>query len=1043
VPVLFLYFKKMMKLRRGILCLICCIKLVSISGQEVFLTLRGKVSDAKSGSGISSASIHLRSGGSGTASNSSGAFIFKIPQSAVGDSMVISCIGYKPLLLPVKAALNRQLFTLEPSVLELEAVAVRARGALDLLKEVLEKIPQNYDTTETQYTAFYRENVWMGDVELAFSEAVLDIYRPFRAAPKPNDQLRVLKGRKKQIDYGREAQLYSMMSGVSNGARGSLTDDLVKYRDAKYSPFNPANFRSYEYSFGKSVRSGNNVLVVLNIDPRKKAKKAMVHLKVFIDEATLSIVKYDMRLSENGIRHVSRQDKGIGYMIMSKVVHATIEYHRFEYSVLYSQYRDKWYLNRVTRHWEIYVDSKRRNWEDRLWLADSDLIMTDRKTENEQPITEGDIGGKTSPMHTLFGSEVDETFWENYNILKPETSDSLNRMATVDTISKAMAGQDTTEPPPTANINGEKRIVQPAPATNSALKTGTNSDLKTGTNSDLKTGASSDLKTETIGSLKTGANNDLKTGNAKTINRSIPNRQNGFTRADTLRGMLTPMRTCFDVKFYHLDVAVDLDKRSVTGSNLVRFTAVESFRTMQIDLYQNMKIDSIISGNKSLDYNREFNAVFIIFPDEIHKGSEGSVKIFYHGVPQEPDFSIPMNGGILWDKDSLGNTWAQVVCQGSGASLWWPNKDHQSDEPDSMKMWITVPNGYEEISNGQLVVKRPIAGGHIRYEWFVSYPINNYNVTFGIGKYAHFRDLYVSDDTLAIDYYVMPYNLDRAKRMFRQVPLMLKTFEKNFGKYPFPRDGFKLVESLYPMEHQSGVCIGKITGENSVETNPLMWHEVAHEWWGNAITTRDIADMWVHEAFATYAETIMIEEMFGRDAGTQSMIAQQNAVSDKEPVTGVYDVNHIHYDIGNMYSKGSLLLHTFRNVLDNDKLWVNLLREIQKEFRYQTLTAAELVTFINKFTKSDYTYLFDQYLHYTTLPALQIMLKPLGKDLQIRFRWAADVKNFRMPVKVMHAANEFKFIYPGPDWKTVILKNMSAEEFEVDEEQFYIDVKID
>jgi hypothetical protein len=992
-----------MQLSKGILSLLLWGMLIPASAQTVFMTLRGQVVDGNSNNGIPSASIQLKTAGSGTASNNSGAYVFKIPESALGDSLLISCIGYKTLSVTVKAAINKQDFRLEPSVTELDAVTVQAKSALDFLKEVLEKIPQNFDTTDTQFTAFYRENVWMGEVELAFSEAVLDVYRPFRTAAKPNDQLKVLKGRKKNIDYGQEAQLYSMMSGVSNGARGSLTDDLVKYRNAKYSPLNPSNFRTYDYSFSKSLKSGNARLIVLDINPAKKAKKAMLHLKLFIDEESLAIVKYDMRLSENGIRQVSRQDKGVAYSIMSKVVHATTEYHKFEYSVLYSQYRDKWYLNRVTRHWEIFVNSKRRNWVDKLWRAESDLIMTDRITTNEQPITEGDIGGKTSPMHTLVGSEVDETFWENYNILKPETRDSINSLKPSDSLSRTIVDTAVS-----------------AASTLTAVTHGTQA-----------------------GNFGAGGNGELKRGIETTPNKNIPNRQNGFTRADTLRGMLTPFRTCFDVKFYHLDVAVDLDKRSINGSNLIRFMAVQSFTTMQVDLYDNMEIDSIIYHEKLLEYKREFNAVFIKFPGSISQGSVAEVKIFYHGIPQEPDFNIPMNGGVLWDKDSLGNTWAQVVCQGSGASLWWPNKDHQSDEPDSMKIWITVPKGYEEISNGQLRAKTSIAASHTRYEWAVSYPINNYNVTFGIGKYVHFRDLYVSDDTLNIDYYVMPYNLDRAKNMFKQVPLMLKTFEKNFGKYPFPRDGFRLVESLYPMEHQSGVCIGKITAENSGETNPLMWHEVAHEWWGNAITTKDIADMWVHEAFATYAETIMIEEMFGAEAATQTMIAQQKGVNDKEPVTGVYDVNHIHYDIGNMYSKGSLLLHTFRNVLDNDQAWVNLLKAIQAEFRYQTLTATSLVAFINKFTKNDYTYLFDQYLLYTSLPSLEIKLKPSGKDLEITFRWKADVKNFRMPVKVMHAANEFKFIYPGSEWKSVVIKNMSPAEFEVDEEHFYIDVKID
>ncbi|HTF27786.1 MAG TPA: M1 family metallopeptidase, partial [Flavitalea sp.] len=422
---------------------------------------------------------------------------------------------------------------------------------------------------------------------------------------------------------------------------------------------------------------------------------------------------------------------------------------------------------------------------------------------------------------------------------------------------------------------------------------------------------------------------------------------------------------------------------------------------------------------------------------------QAEIRISYEGVPKVPDWKIPMDGGVLWDKDSLGNNWAQMVCQGSGASLWWPNKDHQSDEPDSMQIWITVPSEFTEISNGRLIAKTPMAGNQTRYEWKVSYPINNYNVTFSIGKYVHYQDRYISDDTLTIDYYVMPYNLDRAKKMFGQVKPMLKTFQKYFGKYPFPRDGFTLVESLYPMEHQSGVCIGKITAQNSGDTNPLLWHESAHEWWGNAITSKDIADMWIHEAFATYAETLMIEDLFGKDKGNISMTGQVDAVIGNEPVTGVYDVNHIHYDIGDMYSKGSLMLHTFRNVLNNDTLWVKLLHNIQDHFRHQTLSADELIKFINKQTGTDYSYFFDQYLHYTQPPKLEAKLQQSGNNLSVKYRWVANVKNFRMPVKVTKTADQFDFIYPTTEWKTVVLKNVSMSEFDVDEESFYIETHIE
>jgi hypothetical protein len=534
-----------------------------------------------------------------------------------------------------------------------------------------------------------------------------------------------------------------------------------------------------------------------------------------------------------------------------------------------------------------------------------------------------------------------------------------------------------------------------------------------------------------------------KPDSIKTAAAFASNRQNGFTRGDTLRGKLTPLRTCYDVTFYHLDVEVNMDQRSVKGNNLIRFNVEQPFQKMQIDLYENMKIDKVIYKDQPLAYTREFNAVFIDFPEALKPGTGSEIKIYYEGIPKTPDWSIPMNGGVLWDKDSLGNPWVQMVCQGSGASLWWPNKDHQSDEPDSMKIWITVPSEFNEISNGRLIRKTTLPGRQTRYEWYVSYPINNYNVTFNIGKYVHYSDRYISDDTLTIDYHVMPYNLDRSKKMFEQVKSMLETFEKNYGKYPFKRDGFTLVESPYPMEHQSGVCIGKISQESSGDTNPLLWHESAHEWWGNSITSKDIADMWIHEAFATYAEIQVIEHRFGKEAAYRAILDQVDAVHNEEPVIGVYDVNHIYYDIADMYSKGSLMLHTFRNVLNDDALWVSLLRDIQERFRYQTITSDELIAYINQRTKTDYTYLFDQYLKYTNLPELNVTLEEKDKDLVVKYRWQADVSNFRMPVKITTAADHFEFIYPTSDWKTLTLKDLAAHEFDVDDELFYIDVSID
>jgi hypothetical protein len=957
---------------KALIALVLSVASVCVFAQEKFVSIAGKISDAHTGQGIPFVNIRLKSGTSGTATNTHGEFIFKFPESSQRDTLVISCIGYKPVKYSLQTISKNVSIVLEPAVVELAQITVKASTGLDILREAIQKIPQNYDTSDVQLTTFYRENVWLGDFEVAYTEAILDIFRPFNTEKqgkkiKLNDQIRVIKGRKKNIDYGRrDFQLYLCMSGSQNGARGCLSEDMIKYSTAPNCPFNPCAYRFYTYEHTETIRENDRNLIVLNIIPRKKARKGYLRMKVFLDEESLAIVKYNFELSEQGIRMVSRKDKGVMYAIMSNVVHVSTDYHQFQYSVSYAQHNNKWYLNSVSRNWTILIDSKKRNWVDRPWRLNADLLVTSIQTENVKPITEGDISKNSGPIHSMVSSSFDDAFWENYNVLKTESS------------SDSIRTNDIELP-----------------------------------------------KQDTLHSKQNTASN----------------RQNGFTRADTLRGMLTPLRTCYDVKFYHLDVNIDMEKKSLSGNNLMRFVATLPFQRMQIDLFTNMKINKIIYNNRELRHSREYNAVFVDFPTTIKPGEMAEIKIFYEGIPKTPDWDIPMNGGVLWDKDSLGNAWAQMVCQGLGASVWWPNKDHQSDEPDSMKIWVTVPSEYVEVSNGRLLQKTPMPENKTRYEWYVSYPINNYNVTFSIGKYAHFTDQYVSDDTLTIDYYVMAYNLERAKKMFKQVQPMLKTFEKYFGKYPFKRDGFTLVESLYPMEHQSGVCIGKITQETSGNTNPLLWHESAHEWWGNAITCKDIADMWIHEAFATYAETLVIEDRFGKEAALQSMTEQMDAVSGKEPVTGVYDVNHIHYEIGDMYSKGSLMLHTFRSILDNDSLWIDLLHDIQKRFRYQVLSAEELIAFINQRTKSDYTYFFHQYLHYTNIPSLQLAFEEKGNDVLVKYRWEADVTNFRMPVKATTSSDKFEFIYPTTTWKTMLLKNMSAANVEVDEENFYIDLE--
>lgn len=944
-----------------------CLLSLSLAGapavaQDKFVTLSGRITDAGSRQPVIYANIQLKNGSSGTAANTAGEFIFKVAEKFRQDTLLISCIGYKTITMPLPlSSLQDMDIRMEPSVYLLPTVSVNVRNGFEIMRKMISAIPDTYDTADLRMTAFYRENIRLGGDTINFNESVLDIYKTYHTGKDRNDQIRIIKGRKKKVDWSKDPQLYYWIGNITNTAYSSLKEDLQKYLDAKYNILNERNFRYYTCDYKETVREGDRNLLMLYLQPKDNSRKALVRAKLYIEEASMALARCELETTPAGIDYLNRHQKGgIGYTIMSKVLKATFDFTKLSLVITYKKYRNKTYLSTVQRHWDCVVNSKKRDMRDVPWTGDFHLLITDVDTDSVQRFGTG-VSNDKSSMNNEIRNDYDPAFWENYNILLPVLQDSLKQ---------------------------KKEIIPPS---------------------------------------------------SKAIH--VSNRQNGFTRADTLRGMLSPLRSCYDVSFYHLDIDVNLDTRFIQGSNKIRFKVKAPFDMMQLDLYENLRIGKILYRDQQLSFTRLDDAVFVRFPDTLPAGSEETIAVYYDGVPQVPDFNISMHGGVIWDVDEEDNPWVQVVCQGSGASLWWPNKDHLSDEPDSMRIWITVPDGFTEISNGRLQRKTPVGVNKIRYEWLVSYPINNYNVTFCIGKYAHFKDAYVDGkDTLTIDYYVMPYNLERGKTMFAQVKPMLACFEQHFGKYPFPRDGFTLLESPHAMEHQSSVCLGKIREDMPLDYSPMVWHESAHEWWGNALSCKDIADMWIHEAFATYAEALMMECSIDKTAGVRYLDEQKDQVNDGEPVTGVYNVNHIHYDIGNMYTKGSLMLNTFRFVLDSDTLWFNLLKDIQQHFRYQTLSSEELISYICLRTGKDYTWFFNQYLKYTNLPRLEISLKEKSGNLQLAYRWQADAYGFKMPVKVTVARGQFGFVYPTSEWQTIILKQMKKDDFEVDEDHFYIQV---
>lgn len=521
-----------------------------------------------------------------------------------------------------------------------------------------------------------------------------------------------------------------------------------------------------------------------------------------------------------------------------------------------------------------------------------------------------------------------------------------------------------------------------------------------------------------------------------------------FSRADSLRGQLTRLRSCYDINYYHLQVKMDIANQSITGSNEFRLTATQDFNQLQFDLFENLKIEKVIYQGKELPFKREFNAVFVSFPNTIKKGSKERFSVVYGGKPTIAR-NAPWDGGFVYKKDSAGNPWLGVACQGFGASSWWPNKDHQSDEVDSMMISISIPDSLQDISNGRLVNKVKDGEGYTRYDWFVANPINNYDVTFNIGKYAHFSDTFMGEKgPLSLDYYVLEENLDKAKIHFEaDVKPMLKCFEHWFGPYPFYQDGFKLVETGYlGMEHQSAVAYGNkfrkgylgrdLSGTGfGLKWDYIIIHESGHEWFGNHVTSKDIADMWVHEGFTSYSEGLFVECQEGKAAGAKYLNGLRKNIRNDRPIIGPYDVNQ--EGSGDMYPKGANLLHTIRSIINDDEQWRQILRGINAEFGLKTCTSAEIENYISSKSKLNLKPIFDQYLRKTAIPLFKYHLK--GKRLD--YQWIADVKDFDMPIDVQINQSKSIRLKPSTKKKSIYLKDLEEAFFKIDELNFYIQTK--
>lgn len=507
------------------------------------------------------------------------------------------------------------------------------------------------------------------------------------------------------------------------------------------------------------------------------------------------------------------------------------------------------------------------------------------------------------------------------------------------------------------------------------------------------------------------------------ISSNIVAQKTKFSHADSLRGGLNVYRTCYDVKYYRLEVQPDYERKRIAGSTLFVFQATENIKTLQFDLYANMKIGKLLYHGQDIKVARDAGAAFVTFPKDIQKGTVDSFRVYFGGEPMTA-VRPPWDGGFVWKKDSIWHKpWFSVACESEGASMWWACKDHLSDEPDSMDISVIIPKELVAVANGKLKNIQLYSGDLYRYNWHVSYPINSYNVNISVGNYAHIEKPYNNaSGTHKLDYYVLLGNENVAKKHFEQVEPMLNCFEKYFGEYPFWKDGYKLVETpFWGMEHQSAIAYGNHYHNNEFGFDFIIIHESGHEWFGNSLSMGDRCDMWLHESFTTYAEAVYVEHFQGKAKAQEYLNKERKRIENKSVMVGLPDVNYDAWQDADVYFKGTWMLHSLRYAVNNDELWWATLKKYAETFRYKNLNTTDAISFFSDELKTDYSWLFNEYLRNTDLPILEYKWQFDKKSAKVGegdfyYRWKAKERHFALPVEITIFNTKHR-ISPTTEWQ--------------------------
>jgi aminopeptidase N len=511
------------------------------------------------------------------------------------------------------------------------------------------------------------------------------------------------------------------------------------------------------------------------------------------------------------------------------------------------------------------------------------------------------------------------------------------------------------------------------------------------------------------------------------------------TRAEMLRGAYGPYRANNDLLYYHLDIRVDPAAKTIAGKNTIRFKMLADGTRIQIDLLDTLAVDKIVMGDVALRYVRDTGAVFIDFPETLRAGKTYSIDFYYSGHPVETG----RFGGITFKQDPAGRTWINTACEGTGSSMWWPSKDQWKDEVESMDLSVAIPSDLVDVSNGKFAGKTDLGDGYTRWDWHISYPINSYDVSLNIGKYVHFGDTY---GDLPLDFYVLPEDLDKAKVQFAQAKGMIEAYTHYFGEYPFAKDGYKLIEAPYTgMEHQTAVTYGNgfkngyynrdWTGVGiSMRFDFIIIHESGHEWFGNSVTAADPADMWIHEGWTTYLESLYVEYRWGKDDALKYMSGYKPKIYNLRPIVAERGVNADPTE--DQYFKGALMLNTLRSVIDDDKKWFALIHDFYQHFKYQTILTEDVIGWFNEHSGQNLTPIFNQYLHHRAIPRLELLFGVVPGS--VMYKWNADESDFAMPVRV-GTAGHWQVIRPTTEWQTMAT-GLSKDDFQVATDLYYVDV---